>query len=132
MSQCNSNCHNGMHSSKCVEYDENNTVYELLLDISNRLKTVENNFIKGVDSKTLGVGKELLATVQKLVDINTSNTNTNNSSSTNLTVDLTCLVDTNVNSITQEQFNQLIVNKLCTIVGEINTLKTVINMYPNV
>lgn len=131
---CNQNCHNGISSSKCVEFNESHTVYEELVDILSRVESLENKFNKGVDSKTLGVGTNLILAVQKLIDNNISTSNTNSVSTSSINIDMSCLSGNTCNTIvtSQEQFNQIILNTMCSLINEVNSLKTINNLYPNV
>lgn len=120
---CNSNCPKGLISSKCVEFNEDKVVYDELVDLENSIKTINLKFTKGVDSKTLGVGQDLILTVQALVDRSIENTIVNNASST-LDVNLQCLTNNTSTSLTQEQLFQLLINEICLLRNEVNTLKT--------
>ena len=120
---CNSNCPKGLISSKCVEFNEDKVVYDELVDLENSIKTINLKFTKGVDSKTLGVGQDLILTVQALVDRSIENTIVNNVSPT-LDVNLQCLTNNTSTSLTQEQLCQLLINEICLLRNEVNTLKT--------
>ena len=120
---CNSNCPKGLISSKCVEFNEDKVVYDELVDLENSIKTINLKFTKGVDSKTLGVGQDLILTVQALVDKSIQSTNTTTESST-LNVNLQCLTNNTSTSLTQEQLFQLLINEICLLRNEVNTLKT--------
>lgn len=119
---CNSNCPKGLISSKCVEFNETKVVYAELVDLENSINTINLKFTKGVDSKTLGVGQDLILTVQALVDKSIENTVTNTESPT-LDVNLQCLTNTTT-SLTQEQLFQLLINEICLLRNEVNILKT--------
>ena len=120
---CNSNCPKGLISSKCVEFNEDKVVYDELVDLEDSIKTINLKFTKGVDSKTLGVGQDLILTVQALVDKSIQSTNTTTESST-LNVNLQCLTNNTSTSLTQEQLFQLLINEICLLRNEVNTLKT--------
>lgn len=119
---CNSNCPKGLISSKCVEFNETKVVYDKLVDLENSINTINLKFTKGVDSKTLGVGQDLILTVQALVDRSIEN-NTVTTTPTTLDVNLQCLTNSTT-SLTQEQLFQLLINEICLLRNEVNTLKT--------
>lgn len=119
---CNSNCPKGLISSKCVEFNETKVVYDELVDLENSINTINLKFTKGVDSKTLGVGQDLILTVQALVDRSIEN-NTVITTPTTLDVNLQCLTNSTT-SLTQEQLFQLLINEICLLRNEVNTLKT--------
>ena len=130
---CNQNCHEGLSSSKCVEFDENYTVYEKLSNVQVQLDSINKLFTKTVDSKTLGVGQDLLKTVQALVDNMLLNQSQQTNTSTTLNVNLGCLTGITCDSeVSQDQLNQIVINSLCQLQNEINQLKTLNNLYPNV
>lgn len=120
---CNSNCPKGLISSKCVEFNEDKVVYDELVDLEDSIKTINLKFTKGVDSKTLGVGQDLILTVQALVDRSIQSTNTTTEDTT-LNVNLQCLTNNTSTSLTQEQLFQLLINEICLLRNEVNTLKT--------
>jgi len=120
---CNPNCSKGLSSSKCVEYNEDKTVYDSLVEIETDIATINTKFSKGVDSKTLGVGQDLILTVQALVD--KAIVPTVVSESTNeLDINLQCLTNSCNTSITQEQLFQILINEICLLKNEVNILKT--------
>lgn len=119
---CNSNCPKGLISSKCVEFNETKVVYDELVDLENSINTINLKFTKGVDSKTLGVGQDLILTVQALVD-RSIQTNTVTTTPTTLDVNLQCLTNSTT-SLTQEQLFQLLINEICLLRNEVNILKT--------
>lgn len=130
---CNQNCHEGLSSSKCVEFDENYTVYEKLSNVQVQLDSINKLFTKTVDSKTLGVGQDLLKTVQALVDNMLLNQSQQTNTNTTLSVNLGCLTGITCDSeVSQDQLNQIVINSLCQLQNEINQLKTLNNLYPNV
>lgn len=119
---CNSNCPKGLISSKCVEFNETKVVYDELVDLENSINAINLKFTKGVDSKTLGVGQDLILTVQALVDRSIQGTVISPTSPT-LDVNLQCLTN-NTTSLTQEQLFQLLINEICLLRNEVNILKT--------
>jgi hypothetical protein len=119
---CNSNCPKGLISSKCVEFNETKVVYDELVELENSINTINLKFTKGVDSKTLGVGQDLILTVQALVDRNIQ-TNTVTTALSTLDVNLQCLTNSTT-SLTQEQLFQLLINEICLLRNEVNILKT--------
>lgn len=120
---CNSNCPKGLISSKCVEFNETKVVYDELVDLENSINTINLKFTKGVDSKTLGVGQDLILTVQTLVDRSIQNDNNTSTVSSTLDVNLQCLTN-NTTSLTQEQLFQILINEICLLRNEVNILKT--------
>lgn len=119
---CNSNCPKGLISSKCVEFNETKVVYDELVDLENSINTINLKFTKGVDSKTLGVGQDLILTVQALVD-RSIQTNAVTTTPTTLDVNLQCITNSTT-SLTQEQLFQLLINEICLLRNEVNILKT--------
>lgn len=114
-------------SSKCVEFDANYNVYEKLIYLANKVKENEDKLSNKVDSKTLGVGNDLVATVQKLVDLQL-NTNNINASNKVFTYDVSSISEI-VERINQEDLNLLLINKIYRLEQDIQKLITYNNNY---
>lgn len=117
-------CNDGLSSSRCVEFDENYSVYDLLIKVQEQLNGFDAKFNKSVDGKTLASGTDLVNTVQKLVDVSISKTNVKESLTIN--VDLQCLMDSCSTIINQAQLNNLLIKEMCFLKSELNNLKSII------
>lgn len=123
MNNCSQGCSEGMSASKCVEYNNEQTVYDALIQANNDIATIYLKFNKSVDGKTLGTGQDLIATVQKLVDKEITSIVSDNTDS--ISVDLLCLTGNNCNTVvTQDQLNAILIKEICYLKGVINTLQT--------
>lgn len=123
---CN-NCLGGMSSSKCVEFDSNYSVYEKLAELINKNKISEDKFTKSVDGKTLGTGQDLVATVQKLVDIEIA-PNETHSLAPNKVYDVSSISDVNT-LLNQDDLNLLLIKTIFNLQQDVQKLITYNNLY---
>lgn len=123
---CN-NCLGGMSSSKCVEFDSNYSVYDKLADLITKNKLNEDKFNKSIDGKTLGTGQDLLATVQKLVDIEIAPNETHSLAPVK-TYDVSSISEVTT-LVNQDDLNLLLIKTIFNLQQDVQKLITYNNLY---